>query len=135
MGIRDGADNVAPNCASLGQPRVRPEGKEVPRDAIWHGKRSHVGIPRFLHDIKYCGGCGGKGNVGGSLRPPGGAAWDGVGGGRAQPDIYADDGRIGEREHIWVQDNLAVSVAMFRQIGLETNRDKTKALVCTPEYI
>ena len=27
--------------------------------------------------------------------------------------FYADDGRIGRRYHVWVQDSLTVSVAMF----------------------
>ena len=86
-GMRDGEDNGAPNYVSMEQLYVRPEGKEVPRDAVRHRKRSHTGRPRFPHDIKYCGGRGGEGNVGGSLRPLGSAAWDGVGSGRAQPDI------------------------------------------------
>ena len=45
---------------------------------------------------------------------------------------YADDRRIGGRDHIWVQDALMVSVAMFIQMGLDTNLENTKALVCTP---
>ena len=45
--------------------------------------------------------------------------------------FYADDRRIGGRDHIWVQDALTVSVAMFRRMGLETNLEKTKAWVCT----
>ena len=43
--------------------------------------------------------------------------------------FYADDGRSGGRDHIWIQDALNVSVAMFRRMGLETNLEKTKALV------
>ena len=49
--------------------------------------------------------------------------------------FYADNGMISGRDHIWVQDSLTVSVAMFRRMGLETNLDKTKAIVCTPGYI
>ena len=49
--------------------------------------------------------------------------------------FYAEDGMIGGRYHIWVQDALIVSVAMFRRMGLETNLEKTKALVFTPGYI
>ena len=86
-GIRDGAENGAPNCASLGQPNVRPKGKEVPRDSVQYGKRIHSGIPRVPHDIQYRGGRGGDSDVGGSLQTPVGVAWDGVGGGQAQPDI------------------------------------------------
>ena len=47
----------------------------------------------------------------------------------------ADDKRISARDHIWLQDALTLSVAMFRQMGLETNLEKTKSLVCTPGYI
>ena len=35
--------------------------------------------------------------------------------------FYAEDGGIGGRDHIWLQDALAVSVAMFQRMGLETN--------------
>ena len=35
--------------------------------------------------------------------------------------FYADVGRIGGRYHIWVQYKLTVSVAVFQQMGLETN--------------
>ena len=86
-GIRDGAENGAPNCASLGQPHVSPEGKEVPRDAVRHWKRSHARRKCVPHDIQYRGGSSGNRNVGVNLRPPGGAAWDGVGGRRLQHDI------------------------------------------------
>ena len=34
-----------------------------------------------------------------------------------------------------MQDALMVTVTMFRRVGLETNLEKTKALVCTPRYI
>ena len=49
--------------------------------------------------------------------------------------FYADGRRIGGRNHIWVQGDLTVSVAIFQHMGLETNLEKTKALVCTPGYI
>ena len=32
--------------------------------------------------------------------------------------FYADDGRIAEQDHIWVQDGLTVMVEMFRRVGL-----------------
>ena len=86
-GIQVGAENGAPNWASLGQPHVCPKGKEVPRDAVWHRNMSHAGRPRFPHDIQYRGGLGGGGDIGSSMLPPGGAAWDVMGDGRAQPDI------------------------------------------------
>ena len=49
--------------------------------------------------------------------------------------LYADDRRVVGRDHIWAQDALMVAVVMFRRVGLETNLEKTKALVCTPGYI
>ena len=49
--------------------------------------------------------------------------------------FYADDRRVVGRDHIWAQDALMVAVVMFRRVGLETNLEKTKALVCTPGYI
>ena len=49
--------------------------------------------------------------------------------------FYADDRRVVGRDHIWAQDALMVAVVMFRRVGLETNLEKTKALVCTPRYI
>ena len=63
-----------------------------------------------------------------------GTAWDGR---RGQGILffYADDGRIAGRYHEWVQDSLPIMVAMFRQMGQETNLDKTKAVVCTPRFI
>ena len=49
--------------------------------------------------------------------------------------FYADNGRIAGRYHIWVQDALTETVEMFRRVGIDTNLEKTKALVCTPRYI
>ena len=49
--------------------------------------------------------------------------------------FYMDDGRIAGRDHIWVQNTLPVTVTMFQRVGLDTNLDKKKALVCTPDYI
>ena len=43
--------------------------------------------------------------------------------------------RIAGQDHEWVQDELAVKVAIFCRIGLEKNLDKTKAMVCTPDFI
>ena len=47
----------------------------------------------------------------------------------------ADDGSIAGRDHEWVQETLTVTVAMFQRMGLETNLDKTKAMVCTLGFI
>ena len=39
------------------------------------------------------------------------------------------------RDHIWLQEALMVTVEMLRRVGLETNMEKTKSLVCTTVYI
>ena len=49
--------------------------------------------------------------------------------------FYTDDGRMAGQDHKWVQDTLSVAVAMFYIMGLETNLDNTKAVVCTPCFI
>ena len=49
--------------------------------------------------------------------------------------FYMYDGSTGGRYHIWVQDALTVSVAMFRQLGLDKKLEKTNTLVCTTGYI
>ena len=35
--------------------------------------------------------------------------------------LFADDGRIAGKDHIWVQDALTMRVEIFRRVGLETN--------------
>ena len=49
--------------------------------------------------------------------------------------FYKNDGWIAVKDHIWVQDTLMVTATMFRRVGLDTNLENTKALVCTPRYI
>ena len=49
--------------------------------------------------------------------------------------FYADDRRIVGQDHEWVQDALAVIVAMLCRMGLLDNLEKTKAVVCTPRFI
>ena len=49
--------------------------------------------------------------------------------------FYADDGRIAGRYHMWVQDEMSVTVAMFCRMGLGKNLEKTKTMVFTPEFI
>ena len=49
--------------------------------------------------------------------------------------FYADDRRTVGRDHIRVQYALTVTVAMFGLVGIDTNLDKTKALVRNPRYI
>ena len=40
--------------------------------------------------------------------------------------FYVDDGRIAGRDHEWVQDALAVTVAMFWQMGIDKNLEKPR---------
>ena len=49
--------------------------------------------------------------------------------------FYSDDGRIAGHDHMWIQDALLVKVAMFLRMGLETNLEKTKAMICTSGFI
>ena len=35
--------------------------------------------------------------------------------------LYADGGRMSGQDHIWVQDALMVTVAMFKRLGIKTN--------------
>ena len=49
--------------------------------------------------------------------------------------FYADDGRISGRDPIWVQAVLTTMVRIFVRYGLQTNLDKTKAMICTPGFI
>ena len=60
-------------------------------------------------------------------------AWDGRQG--RGIFFYTDDGRIAGQDYKWVKDALTVTVAMFWQMGLETNLDKIKAMVYTPGFI
>ena len=49
--------------------------------------------------------------------------------------FYADYGRISGQDHEWVQDALLVMVATFQRMGLETNLENSKTMVCTPGFI
>ena len=49
--------------------------------------------------------------------------------------FYADDGRIGGLNPIWVQTALTDMVRMFDRLGLQTNLSKTKSMVYTPRFI
>ena len=49
--------------------------------------------------------------------------------------FYADNGRIAGRDHKWVQDILTVNVEMLLRVGLDTNLDNTKSMVCMPGFI
>ena len=49
--------------------------------------------------------------------------------------FYPDGGRMVGQDHAWVQDALAMTVAMFCRMGLNTNLEKTKYMVCKPGFI
>jgi len=49
--------------------------------------------------------------------------------------FYADNGIIAAPNHQWLQDVLNVLVTLFRKVGLETNVDKTKIMICHPSFI
>ena len=49
--------------------------------------------------------------------------------------FYADDGRIAGRDPIWVQTALTKMVRIFDRVGLQTNLNNTKAMICTSGFI
>ena len=49
--------------------------------------------------------------------------------------FYANYRRIARQDPIWVQVTLTTMVRMFERVGLQTNLDKTKAVIFTPEFI
>ena len=49
--------------------------------------------------------------------------------------FYTDDGRITGRDTIWVQEALKTMVRMFERFILQTNLNKTKAVIFTPGFI
>ena len=55
--------------------------------------------------------------------------------GKRKLAFYADYGRIVGREPYWFQDALLIMVEMFCRVGLQTNLEKTNAMVCTPGFI
>ena len=52
-----------------------------------------------------------------------------MGGEGEESFLKADDGRIVRRDQRWVQDDLTVTVAIFRQMRLDMNLVKTKGMV------
>ena len=69
------------------------------------------------------------------MQPAGGTSWHGMGDGEINIVFYAEDGRIAGRSHVWVQEALNVTVAMFQRMGLEMNLGKTKAVDSTPGFV
>jgi hypothetical protein len=48
---------------------------------------------------------------------------------------FVDDGLVGTRNPVWLQSALQVLVILFESIGLRTNPDKTKVMMCIPGKI
>ena len=48
---------------------------------------------------------------------------------------FVDDKRIVGRDHEWIHDALVVMVYILFRMGLESNLEKTKEMVCTPRFI
>ncbi len=49
--------------------------------------------------------------------------------------FFVDDGLAGLRNPVWLQSALQVLVILFESIGLRTNPDKTKVMMCVPGKI
>jgi hypothetical protein len=49
--------------------------------------------------------------------------------------FFVDDGLVGSRDPIWLQSAMEVLVTLFEGIGLRTNHDKTKVMMCVPGNI
>ena len=49
--------------------------------------------------------------------------------------FYAYDGQISGQDPIWVQAALTKMVRMFERVGLQTNLDKTKAMIFTLGFV
>jgi hypothetical protein len=49
--------------------------------------------------------------------------------------FFVDDGLVGSRDPVWLQSALDVLVILFESIGLRTNPDNTKVMMCIPGNI
>ena len=49
--------------------------------------------------------------------------------------FYADDGYLASPDKKWLQDAVEVLVELFSRVGLRTNTEKTKAMICLPGAI
>jgi hypothetical protein len=49
--------------------------------------------------------------------------------------FFVDNGLVGSRDPIWLQSALDILVTLFEGIGLRTNPDKTKVMMCVPGNI
>jgi hypothetical protein len=49
--------------------------------------------------------------------------------------FFVDDGLVGLRDPVWLQGTLDVLIKLFESIGLRSNPDKTKVMMCIPGNI
>ena len=49
--------------------------------------------------------------------------------------FYVDDGLIGSTNPEWLQESFHVLVDLFARVGLLTNTDKTKVMICQPGFL
>ena len=49
--------------------------------------------------------------------------------------FYADDGLVASPDKQWLQQAFEVLSDLFARMGLKTNTEKTKVMICTPGYI
>jgi hypothetical protein len=49
--------------------------------------------------------------------------------------FYADDGLVAAMDKGWVQESFDTLINLFERVGLRTNTQKTKAMICTPGHI
>ena len=134
-GIRDGAKNGAPNCASLDNLMFVQKAKRFLGTPFGTGRVFTQGDPNYPMILNIVVDAVARATlevVCGPQEARHGIEWAT---GNWNLIFYADDESIGGRDHIWLQYSMTVSVAIFLRMVLETNLEKTKALVCTPGYI
>jgi hypothetical protein len=49
--------------------------------------------------------------------------------------FFVDNGLVGSRDPIWLQSAMDVLITLFEGIGLQTNPDKTKVMMCVSRNI
>ena len=49
--------------------------------------------------------------------------------------FYADDGVLSARCPEWLQNSFTILVGLFERVGLHTNSQKTKVMMCVPGKI
>ncbi len=49
--------------------------------------------------------------------------------------FYVDDRLVASQDPVWLQESFDILIGLFKPIGLFTNANKTKAMVCILEQI